>query len=46
MIIEYHLADTNPEMLENLKNKLKLFSYEIFTEPLFKDIGFLYAVKK
>jgi len=46
MIIEYHLADTNPEMLENLKNKLKLFSYEIFTDPLFKDIGFLYAVKK
>ena len=46
MIIEYHLADTNPEMLENLKNKLKLFSYKISIDPLFKDIGFLYAVKK
>jgi len=45
MIIEYHLADSNPELLENLKNKLKLHSYEISIEPLFKDIGFLYAKK-
>jgi len=46
MIIEYHLADTNPEMLEKMKNKLRLFSYKISIDPLFKDIGFLYAVKK
>jgi len=45
MIIEYHLADSNPELLENLKNKLKLNSYEISINPLFKDIGFLYAKK-
>lgn len=46
MIIEYHLANSNPEMLENLKKRLKQFSYDIFIEPLFKDIGFLYAIKK
>ena len=45
MIIEYHLVDSNPEMLENLKNKLMQFSYDISIEPLFKDIGFLYAIK-
>ncbi len=46
MIIEYHLADSNPELLENLKKKLKKKSYEISIEPLFHDIGFLYAIKK
>lgn len=45
MIIEYHLADSNPELLEKLKNKLKSHSYKISIEPLFKDIGFLYAKK-
>jgi FkbM family methyltransferase len=45
MIIEYHLADSNPELLEKLKNKLKCHSYKISIEPLFKDIGFLYAKK-
>lgn len=46
MVIEYHLADSNPELLENLKKKLKKKLYEISIEPLFEDIGFLYAVKK
>tara|TARA_B110001454_G_scaffold59287_1_gene57998 strand:+ start:129 stop:911 length:783 start_codon:yes stop_codon:yes gene_type:complete len=46
MIIEYHLADSNPELLENLKNKLKNKLYKISIEPLFHDIGFLYAIKK
>jgi len=45
MIIEYHLADSNPELLERLENKLKNQSYKISIEPLFKDIGFLYAKK-
>ena len=45
MIIEYHLANSNPELLENLKKKLKQHSYEISVDPLFKDIGFLYAKK-
>ena len=45
MIIEYHLADSNPELLEKLKNKLKYHSYSISVEPLFQDIGFLYAKK-
>ena len=46
MIIEYHLADSNPEMLKNLEKKLKRFSYNVSIDPLFKDIGFLYAIKK
>jgi FkbM family methyltransferase len=46
MVIEYHLADSNPELLENLKSKLKSKSYKISIEPLFDDIGFLYAIKK
>jgi FkbM family methyltransferase len=45
IIIEYHMADTHPELLENLKNKLKSNSFEISIEPLFQDIGFLYAKK-
>jgi len=45
MIIEYHLVDSNPKLLKKLKNKLKSHSYEISIEPLFKDIGFLYAKK-
>ena len=46
MIIEYHLADTHPELLNKLKNKLKNKMYKISIEPLFNDIGFLYAIKK
>ena len=46
MIIEYHLADSHPELLNKLKNKLKIKMYKISIEPLFDDIGFLYAIKK
>ena len=46
MIIEYHLADSHPELLNKLKNKLKNKMYKISIEPLFNDIGFLYAIKK
>jgi len=45
MIIEYHLADTKPELLTTLKSKLKTFSYSIHIKTLFSDIGFLYAKK-
>ena len=44
-VIEYHTADTRPELLERLINKLKQFSFSVHTKPLFIDIGFLFAKK-
>jgi len=46
MIIEYHMADTKPQLLENLKNKLSSLSYSLSSKTLFPDIGFLYAIKQ
>jgi FkbM family methyltransferase len=46
MIIEYHMADTKPQLLENLKNKLYSLSYSLSSKPLCPDIGFLYAIKQ
>jgi len=43
IIIEYHLADTEPDLIKNLKLKLVNLSYKISIKPLFDDIGFLYA---
>ena len=45
MIIEYHMADTHPELLSELMEILKSHNYEIETKKLFDDIGFLYAIK-
>lgn len=45
-VIEYHMADTKPELLENLENTLKINSFEVKTRKLFSDIGFLFALKK
>tara|TARA_A100001037_G_scaffold299770_1_gene326069 strand:- start:1639 stop:2412 length:774 start_codon:yes stop_codon:yes gene_type:complete len=42
-IIEYHLADTNPELLKNLTYKLKSHNFKINIKKLFSDIGFLFA---
>ena len=45
MVIEYHLADSKPHLLQNLTDKLKSNSFKISTKPLFSDIGFLYVEK-
>ena len=45
MVIEYHMADSNPELLEKLITKLKQFSFSVYTRPLFNDIGFLFGKK-
>ena len=45
MVIEYHMADNNPELLEKLITKLKQFSFSVYTRPLFADIGFLFGRK-
>ena len=45
-VIEYHMADTKPELLQNLENTLKRNSFKIKTRKLFSDIGFLFALKK
>ena len=44
-VIEYHMVDTKPELLEQLINKLKQFSFSVHTRSLFADIGFLFAKK-
>ena len=45
IVIEYHMADTHPELLENLKKILIKQNYSLKTKKLFSDIGFLYASK-
>ena len=45
-VIEYHLADTHPQLLEQLIKKLRKCSFIVNTRPLFSDIGFLFANKK
>ena len=45
MVIEYHMFDLHPELLEKLKNKLLENNFKLETKMLFSDIGFLYAVK-
>ena len=44
-VIEYHMADTHPELLIELKKKLSEKNFKIETKKLFSDIGFLYAKK-
>jgi|TARA_B110000495_G_scaffold96386_1_gene83397 FkbM family methyltransferase len=45
IIIEYHMADSHPELLEKLQNKLLANNFKFETKMLFSDIGFLYATK-
>ena len=45
IVIEYHMFDLHPELLEKLKNKLLENNFKLETKMLFSDIGFLYAVK-
>ena len=45
IIIEYHMVDTHPELLEKLKKVLESHNFKLETKALFTDIGFLYAIK-
>ena len=45
IIIEYHMADSHPELLSELKEILTNGKFNIETKTLFPDIGFLYAKK-
>ncbi len=45
MVIEYHFADSKPELLARLQKRLEDNSYKITVRPLFDDIGFLYATR-
>jgi len=45
IIIEYHMVDSHPELLEKLQNKLSANNFKFETKMLFSDIGFLYATK-
>ena len=46
IIIEYHLADSKPELGKNLISKIKNAGFEITTKPHHNDMGFLIAKKK
>lgn len=46
MIIEYHMADNKPELLQQLISKLKSSSFDVRQKTLFADIGFLYVKTK
>lgn len=45
MVIEYHMADSNPELLIELKKNLSKNNFKFEIKTLFSDIGFLYAKK-
>ena len=45
IIIEYHMADSHPELLSELKEILVNHNFNIEIKTLFPDIGFLYAKK-
>ena len=45
MAIEYHLADTKPELIKNLILKIKNAGFKIKTGPHYDDMGFLIARK-
>ena len=45
IVIEYHMADTHPDLLDELIKKLKAENFKLETKVLFKDIGFLYAIR-
>ena len=45
MAIEYHLADTKPELIKNLILKIKNAGFKIKTVPHYDDMGFLIARK-
>ena len=45
MAIEYHLADTKPELVKNLIAKIKNAGFKIKTRPHYDDMGFLIARK-
>ena len=45
IIIEYHLADSKPELAKNLINKIQNMGYTIETRPHYNDMGFLIARK-
>ncbi len=46
MIIEYHFADSNPKLIDNLKTKLMAASFKISTVSESSDMGLLYAIKQ
>jgi len=43
MIIEYHMAEKKPELLQELVSILRSHLFTVRHKTLFKDIGFLYA---
>jgi len=45
MVIEYHLADTKPELVKSLILKIKNAGFKIKTRPHYNDMGFLIARK-
>jgi len=45
LVIEYHMADTHPELLDEMIKILKSQNYTLEKKILFPDIGFLYASK-
>jgi len=45
IIMEYHFADSEPELVKNLIQKIKNMGFKISTKPHHDDMGFLIAQK-
>ena len=46
IVLEYHMADTKPELLENLIKKLRKFDYKLDIKKNTNDSGIIFAIKK
>ena len=45
IIIEYHYADSKPELVRELISKIKNEGFQITTRPHYNDMGFLIATR-
>ena len=46
IVIEYHFADSKPELSKKLFSKLENMGFETYSPPHYNDMGLLYAKKK
>lgn len=46
IVIEYHFADSKPELSKKLFSKLVNIGFETYSPPHYNDMGLLYAKKK
>lgn len=46
IVMEYHFADSKPELIKNLIDRMRSLSYSVDTRKLTKEMGLLFAKRK